>query len=83
MRAALREDAIKIMLTKDGSIYFRYQKVVGEDLPQRIRDSIQGGAERKVYLAADARARYSDVEIVLDEIRASGVHNIALLTESR
>ena len=83
MQNALREDAVKIYLTKDGSIYLRNQKVLAEGLSQQIRDSFKSGAERKVYLAVDARAHYGDVETVLDEVRASGIRNIALLAESR
>jgi biopolymer transport protein TolR len=82
MQNALRDDAVKIYLTKDGSIYFRNQKVQPEGLSQQIRDSFEGGAERRVYLAADARARYGDVEAILDEVRASGIRNLALLAES-
>jgi biopolymer transport protein ExbD len=83
MPGAIRDDAVKIYLTKDGSIYLRNQKVSTEGLSQQIRDSFASGAERKVYLAVDSRARYWGVETVLDEVRASGIHNVALLAESR
>ena len=83
MQNALRDDAVKTYLTRDGSIYLRNQKRQAEGLSQQIRDSFKSGAERKVYLAVDARAHYGDVETVLDEVRASGIRNIALLAESR
>jgi biopolymer transport protein ExbD len=83
MRNAIREDAITILLTRDGSIYFKNLKVEAPDLAPQIRESIQSGAERKAYLRVDTRARYVDLEPVLDEIRASGIATIALIAETR
>jgi biopolymer transport protein ExbD len=81
MPGALKEDALKVMVTRDGKIYFREHHVVLEDLPNQIREGLQSGAERKVYIAVDARAKYGDVPAVLDKIRLAGVEKVAFLTE--
>jgi len=39
---------------------------------------VRHGAERKVYVKADARARYSAVEV--DAIRLAGIANVVFLT---
>ena len=83
MQNALRDDAVKIYLTKDGSIYLCNQRVSAEGLSQQIRDSFASGAERRVYLAVDARARYWEVGTVLDEVRAAGIDHVGLLAEPR
>jgi len=78
---ANREDAIRIFVTRDGSVFFRYNKVNSEDLRTLIREALQEGAEKKVYLAVDARSRYGDIEPTLDEIRAAGIREICFLAE--
>jgi biopolymer transport protein ExbD len=83
MPNANRDDAIRIVVARDGAIYFQKRKHLANDLPQQIRDYVKHGAECKVYLDVDWRARYGDVEPVLDQIRASGIRNITLLAEPR
>ena len=56
---ATREDAIRVGITRDDSIYFRNHKVATGDLPNRIHDSVLNGAEKRVYLQVDFRVPYS------------------------
>ena len=78
---AIREDSIRISLTRDGSIFFRGTKVSAEDLPDFIRKAAQEGSERRVYLAADARARYADVKAVIDCIGQAGIRDVTVPAE--
>jgi biopolymer transport protein ExbD len=73
MPGALKEDVLKLVITRDGSIYLREHYVTLEDLPNEIREGLRSGAERKVYIAVDARAKYGDVPAVLNKIRLAGV----------
>jgi biopolymer transport protein ExbD len=81
MPGALREDALSVVMTRDGAIYFREHRVAPEDLPNEIREGLRNGAERKVYLAVDTRAKYGEVPAVLEKIRLAGVEKVAFLTE--
>ncbi len=81
MPAALRDDAVKVMVGRDGAIYFGGTKVASEDLAGRIRQRLQSGAQHKVFLTVDQRARFGDLAIVLDEMRQAGVRDIAFLAE--
>jgi biopolymer transport protein ExbD len=81
MPAALREDVMRISITRDGNIYFRDQQISLEDLPNKIQEGLRSGAEKKVYLAVDARAKYGEVPAVLDKIRFAGVEKVAFLTQ--
>ena len=76
---AIREDAIRISLSRDGSIFFRESKVNIEHLPALIRVAVQAGAERKAYFAVDARARYGDTRAVVEKISEGGVQEISFL----
>jgi biopolymer transport protein ExbD len=78
---ALLDKALKIYVTRDGSFYFRFTKVAIEEFPQLLRTACLKGAERKVYLSVDARAKYGDVKVVLDQISAAGIQGVAFMVE--
>jgi biopolymer transport protein ExbD len=77
---AKREDAIEIYVTRDGAVYFRHDGIRLEDLAAAIQTAVREGAESKVYIRADARAKNGDVEAVVDEIRRAGITQIAFIT---
>jgi biopolymer transport protein ExbD len=81
MPAALRDDAMRVMISRDGTIYFGNAKVASEDLAEQIRQRLQSGAQHKVFVAVDQRARFGDLAVVLDEVRHAGVRDIAFLAE--
>ena len=80
--AALRDDAMRVMLTRDGSIYFGNNRVASEGLPEQIRQRLHEGGQHRVFLAVDQRARFRDLSIVLDELRNAGIWDITFLTGS-
>jgi biopolymer transport protein ExbD len=81
MPQALREDAMQLFVTRDGTLYFRNTRVSHSDLPDVIRQSLHSGSSRKVFFVVDARAKYGDVSHALDEVRAGGVWDVAFLAE--
>ena len=81
MPGAMREDAMHIYVTRDGNVFFGSFHVVPEDLPNFIREGVRNGAEKKIYLSVDARAKYGSAKAVLDQIRVAGIENVAFLTE--
>jgi biopolymer transport protein ExbD len=76
---AIREDALRITLSRDGSVFFRESKVNVKNLPVLIRLAVQQGAEPKAYFAVDARARYGDTKAVVDKLSEAGIHEISFL----
>jgi len=80
IRNAVKEDAIIVTIARDGRVYFRNYRTTCNDLPRAIQEAVRHGAERKVYVKADARARYSAVEVVMDAIRLAGIANVVFLT---
>jgi len=78
---ALREDAIQISVTRDGHVYFRNHRIMLQDLAEEIDQGVRNGAEKRIYLNADARVKYGDTIAVLDQIRLAGIEKVSLLTE--
>jgi len=76
---ALREDALIVSVTREGSIFFGNDWTPPEVLPQKIRESLARGAERRIYVNADKRANYRDVKKTIDAIHATGVEDISFL----
>lgn len=83
MAAAEKEDAMIVSITRERKFFFGSEIVWPSDLPTKIHQSIGRGSERKVYIRADARAKYGWVKEVLDEVRASGVEKVGFLVDQR
>jgi biopolymer transport protein ExbD len=81
MPRAKREDAIQIMVTRDGAIYFDHTEVHAADIADDVRQKVQDGSERRAYLLVDQRTKYVDVEPVIDAIRSGGIWNVSLMVE--
>jgi biopolymer transport protein ExbD len=73
-------DSIAIRVTRDGSVFFGYMKVSIEELPDLIRQATLNGSERKIYLHIDARTRYEDVKLVLQQIQLAGLEKVYFIT---
>jgi biopolymer transport protein ExbD len=82
MLSALREDALRVFLTRDGTIYFRNSGTAPDDLSRSLREGLRNGAEKRVFLIVDTRARYADVEPVLDAVRLAGIARATFIVRS-
>ncbi len=83
MPGALREDAMLVAVTRDGNIFFGTYQMQYRDLRLAIRDCVRQGSERKVYLKVDARAKYGDAALAIEQIRLAGIQNVAIITDQR
>jgi biopolymer transport protein ExbD len=81
MQDADKDDAIIVAVTRDGTIYLKNTKITKEDITGQIKDMLSARLDKTVYVKSDARAKYSDVVAVVDEIRSAGVDQLGLLTE--
>lgn len=77
---ARREDAMFVSITRDGRDYFGNHRITPDELPELIRAGLRGGAENRIYISADGRARYSDAKAILVRVREAGVERVAFLT---
>jgi biopolymer transport protein ExbD/biopolymer transport protein TolR len=83
MPGAYREDALIVAVLRDGKMFFDHSQIAPEQLPDKIREELNQGAPRMVYIKADRRARYRSVASAIDGVRAAGMQEFALLTEQR
>jgi biopolymer transport protein ExbD len=82
MPGALREDALRVVLTRDGSVYFGNSRTAPADLTGSLREGLRNGAEQRVFLIVDTRAHYADVEPVLDAVRLAGITRATFIVRS-
>jgi biopolymer transport protein ExbD len=84
MPDALREDAIKVTVTRDGKVYFGTDHVNTDALGERITERLKDREiERKVYIIADTRAYWGTVKSVLAAVRSAGIIRVAFLVDRR
>jgi len=84
MSGALREDVMQVTILRDGKVYFGNEQIVPYSVVEKIQARLKDrDVERKVYISADARARYGTVKIVLDGVRSAGVLRVAFLADQR
>jgi biopolymer transport protein TolR len=83
MEDADHEDAIVVSVERDGKVYLGNEQVTADQLEGRIRDRLANKMDKRVYINADARAKYGAVVEVVDNVRAAGVDLVGLLTQQR
>jgi biopolymer transport protein ExbD/biopolymer transport protein TolR len=83
MQDADKEDAVTVAVTRDGQVFLSpgLQKVDAADLAPKVKDLLSDKPNKVVFIRADARSKYERVEDVVDNLRAGGVDQVALLTE--
>ena len=83
MQDADKEDALLVAVMRDGKVYFGNDQVQPDQLTQKIKDKLANKSDKRVYLKADARAKFGSVVDVVDNVRAAGVDDLGLLTEQK
>jgi biopolymer transport protein ExbD/biopolymer transport protein TolR len=78
---AMRDDALIATVQRDDTIYFRSDKLNPSDLPTEIRSAMSQAVERRLYIRADRRARYSSVKYVLNAARGADIQNVTFIVE--
>ena len=83
MPDADKEDAILIAVTRDNKVFLNNDLIGADQLGDKVRDRLANKADKRVYVKADARAKYKNVVDVVDNVRSAGVDQLGLLTEQR
>lgn len=83
MPDADKEDSLLVAVTHDGKVYFGSDQINPDDLTSKVKDRIANKTDKRVFIKADARARYGRVVEVVDDIRSAGVDDVGLLTEQK
>jgi biopolymer transport protein ExbD len=83
MPDADKEDALVVAVMRTGDVFFGNDKIAPDQLTGKVKDRIANRSDKRVYIRADARAKFGRVVEVVDNIRAAGVDQLGLLTDQR
>ena len=83
MPDADKEDALLVAVMRDGKVFFGNDPIPVDQLTSKIKDRIANRVDKRVYIRADARAKFGSVVEVVDNVRAAGVDQLGLLTDQR
>jgi len=83
MPDADKEDSLLVAVMKDGTIFFGSEKTTADQLSTKVKDKLENKTDKRVFIKADARAKYGSVVEVVDNVRSAGVDQLGLLTEQR
>ena len=82
MADADKDDAVLVAVTRDGKVFLGTDPMQPEMLASKVRDMLTNRLDKTCYIKADMRARYERVVEVIENLRAAGVDQLGLLTES-
>ena len=83
MPEADKEDSLSVAVMRDGTIYFNSDKVTPEQLTDKVKDRLGSRPDKRIFVKADAGAKYGDVVGVVDDVRSAGVDQLGLMTDER
>jgi len=83
MPDADKEDALLVAVNREGKVFFGTEPTKVDDLTQKIKDRLANKTDKRVFIKADARAKYGWVVEVVDNVRAAGVDQLGLLTDQK
>jgi biopolymer transport protein TolR len=83
MADANKRDALLLCVMRDGQVFLGNERVTGDALAHKVRDTIATRSNKTVYIRADARARYGVLVNAVDDLRSAGVDQLGLLTEQK
>jgi len=83
MPDADKEDALIVAIMRDGKVYFGNDQIAPDQLTGKVKDRLANRVDKRVFVRADARAKFGSVVQVVDNVRAAGVDQLGLLTDQR
>jgi biopolymer transport protein ExbD/biopolymer transport protein TolR len=83
MPDADKEDALVVAVMRDGKVFFGSDQVAPDQLTNKVKDKLANRTDKRVFVRADARAKYGSVVAVVDNVRSAGVDQLGLLTDQR
>jgi biopolymer transport protein ExbD len=81
LHGAEREDAVVIVITLDGKVFFGPDHVALDQLLPLIQERLRRGAERRAYLVMDSRVRYGNAKEVIEAVRLAGIEDVSFVAQ--
>ena len=84
MPDADKDDAIVVAITRSGDVFLGQNRTTVDVLGNQVREKMADNPGSKtIFIRADARAEYLQVENAIDAVRTAGVEDVGLLTQKR
>jgi len=83
MPDADKEDALVVAIMRDGKVFFGNDRTDPDQITQKVKDRLASRVDKRVFIRADARAKFGAVVQIVDNVRAAGVDQLGLLTDQR
>jgi biopolymer transport protein TolR len=83
MPDADKEDALIVAIMRDGKVFFGNDQIQPDALTGKVKDRLANRTDKRVFVRADARAKFGSVVEVVDNVRSAGVDQLGLLTDQR
>lgn len=77
-----RRDEVTVRITSDGTIYLGESVVPPEGLADALGRSLEGVAEKRVTVEADARVPHGRVVLAMDAARKAGARSLIVATRA-
>ena len=83
MPDADKEGALIVAVMRDGKVFFGNDQITVDQLTGKVKDKLANRVDKRVFVRADARAKFGSVVEVVDNVRSAGVDQLGLLTDQR
>src|ERR1700739_178870 len=83
MPDADKEDALIVAVMRDGKVFFANDQIQPDALTGKVKDRLANRTDKRVFVRADARAKFGSVVEVVDNVRSAGVDQLGLLTDQK
>ena len=70
-----------VAITSDKRFWVNGSQVVEAELREHLKEVLEGKTDRVVLIKGDVEAEYGDVMKAMDELRAAGIEDMALITD--
>ena len=77
------QDQTVLAIDSNKRLYLNTVQVPAGDLRRRVEEVLEGKKDRIVIIKADQDVEYSAVMDAMDELRASGIEDMGLITDPR
>jgi biopolymer transport protein ExbD len=75
-------DQTTVAVTTDGRFFVNGNEVKEAELRTRFEEVLEGKKEKLILIKGDVEAEYGDVMHAMDELRAVGIEDMALITDA-
>jgi biopolymer transport protein ExbD len=76
-------DQTTVQISQVGKFYINSGEVTDKELRTKVEEILEDKKDKLVLIKADVEADYSAVMFAMDELRAAGIEDMALITEPK